>query len=116
MQSKAGSVEAYLMEQPEASRKALRTVRGLIRKAAPKAKEAMGSGMATYSTRDAMLFALAAQKNYLALYVCDTPLVAKHRARLGAVDCGKSCIRFKRLEDLNLDAVTALLTEAAGKA
>jgi uncharacterized protein DUF1801 len=75
----------------------------------------MGIGMATYSWRKSMLFALAAQKKYLALYVCDTPLVAKHRARLGAVDCGKSCIRFKSLDDLNLDGVEALLAEAAEK-
>ncbi len=112
MQSKATTVAAYLKEQPEPSRKALRTLRGMIRKAAPRAKEAMGYGMATYTTSDGKGFALAAQKNYLALYV-SPPLVAKHRARLGAVDCGKCCIRFRRVEDLNLDAVAALLAEAA---
>ena len=115
MQSKAGTVAQYLKEQPEERRRALGTIRRMIRKAAPGAKETMGVGMATYSWRKSMLFALAAQKKYLALYVCDTPLVAKHRARLGAVDCGKSCIRFKNLDDLDLDGVEALLTEAARK-
>lgn len=115
MQSKATTVAAYLKEQPEETREALGTIRRMIRKAAPGAREAMGSGMATWSAGHRMLFAMARQKNYLALYVSDTPLVAKHRARLGTVDCGKSCIRFKRLEDLDLDGVGALLEEAAKK-
>jgi uncharacterized protein YdhG (YjbR/CyaY superfamily) len=113
MQSKATTVAAYLKEQPEATRAALGTIRRMIRKAAPGAREEMGSGMATWSAGHRMLFALARQKNYMALYVSDTPLVAKHRARLGAVDCGQSCIRFRRLDDLNLAAVGALLAEAA---
>ncbi len=115
MQSKATTVAAYLKQQPEKTREALGTLRRMIREAAPNAKEAMGSGMATWSAGHRLLFAVARQKNYLALYVCDTPLVAKHRARLGTVDCGKSCIRFKRLDDLDLDGVEALLAEAAKK-
>ncbi len=113
MPSKATTVAAYLKKQPEETREALGALRRLIRKAAPRARESMGHGMATWSAGHRMLFALARQRNHLALYVCDTPLVAKHRARLGTVDCGKSCIRFKRLEDLDLDGVGALLTEAA---
>ncbi|HEV8197588.1 MAG TPA: DUF1801 domain-containing protein [Gemmatimonadales bacterium] len=115
MPSKTLTVAAYLREQPADTREALGTIRRMIRKAAPRAREAMGHGMATWSAGHRMLFALARQRNYLALYVGDTPLVAKHRARLGAVDCGKSCIRFKHLDDLDLEGVGALLEEAAGK-
>ena len=113
MPSKATTVAAYLKKQPEETREALSTLRRMIREAAPGAREAMGHGMATWSAGHRMLFAVAKQKNYLALYICDTPLVAKHRARLGAVDCGKSCIRFKHLDDLDLEGVGALLAEAA---
>ncbi len=113
MHSKATTVAAYLKAQPEESREALGTLRRMIRKAAPRAKESMGYGMATWSAGHRMLFALANQKKHLALYIGDTPLVAKHRSRLGVVDCGKSCIRFKRLDDLDLDGVGALLAEAA---
>jgi uncharacterized protein YdhG (YjbR/CyaY superfamily) len=113
MRSRSQTVAAYLREQPEDTREALGTIRQMIRDAAPGAKEAMGHGMATWSAGHRLLFALARQRKYLALYVSDSPLVAKHRARLGAVDCGRSCIRFKRLEDLDLDGVGALLSEAA---
>jgi hypothetical protein len=40
-----------------------------------------------------------------------TGLVEKHRAALKHLDVGKSCIRFKRLEDLPLDTITQILTE-----
>jgi uncharacterized protein YdhG (YjbR/CyaY superfamily) len=113
--SKTLTVAAYLREQPADTREALGTIRRMIRKAAPRAREAMGHGMATWSAGHRMLFALARQRTYLALYVGDTPLVAKHRARLGVVDCGTSCIRFKHLDDLDHEGVGALLEEAAGK-
>ena len=57
------------------------------------------------------LCALASQKNYMALYVCESDLVKAHFAQLGKVSCGKGCIRFKRLTDLNLSTVERLLRE-----
>lgn len=114
MQSKARTVAKYLKAQSAASREALSTLRRTIRRAAPNAREAMLYGMPAYSVGPRMVAAMAAQKNYVALYVCDIPLVAKHRAKLGAVDCGKSCIRFKHIDDLDLEAVKVMLEEAAG--
>jgi uncharacterized protein YdhG (YjbR/CyaY superfamily) len=111
--SKATTVAAYLKAQPVETREALGTLRQMIREVAPGARESMGYGVATWSAGHRMLFAMARRKNHMALYVGDTPLVAKHRARLGAVDCGRGCIRFKRLEDLDLDGVGALLLEVA---
>jgi uncharacterized protein YdhG (YjbR/CyaY superfamily) len=57
------------------------------------------------------LCVLASQKNYLALYVCEGDIVKAHLAQLGKVSCGKGCIRFKRLGDLNLNAVESILRE-----
>lgn len=56
---------------------------------------------------------LASQKNYISLYVCaieDGKYIAEeHKAELGKVSVGKSCIRFKKLEDLNLDGLKNVL-------
>jgi hypothetical protein len=41
----------------------------------------------------------------------DTALVAKHKQELKHLDCGKSCIRFKRFEDLPLDTIRRILEE-----
>ncbi len=63
------------------------------------------------------IIALASQKNYISLYVCCITdgqyLAEKSKDKLGKVSVGKSCIRFKKLEDLNLDAIKELLQEAA---
>lgn len=59
---------------------------------------------------------LANQKNYISLYVsCVSDdgnyLAEQYGKRLGKVSCGKSCIRFKKLEDLNLDEIANILRE-----
>lgn len=63
------------------------------------------------------LIAIAPQKNYLALYVCavkDGKYLAEiYDKKLGKVNCGKSCIRFKNFEALNLPNITELLKDAA---
>jgi hypothetical protein len=61
--------------------------------------------------RLAILCALASQKNYMALYVCESDIVKAHLPQLGKVSCGKGCIRFKRLTDLNLSSVESILRE-----
>jgi uncharacterized protein YdhG (YjbR/CyaY superfamily) len=111
VQSKATTVDAYLDEAPKERRAALDTLRQLIRKLAPKAVESMQYGMATYHVNDGMACALASQKQYMALYVGGDGPLDNHRAALGKLNCGKGCIRFKKLEDLPLDTITAILKE-----
>jgi uncharacterized protein YdhG (YjbR/CyaY superfamily) len=110
MQSKAATAKAYLDELPEDRRKALSKLRTLIRKTAPDAVEEMQYGMIVY-TMGSVLFGLASQKGYMALYA-DTVVVEAHRHRLGKLNCGKSCIRFRNLDELPLDAVTDILAES----
>jgi uncharacterized protein YdhG (YjbR/CyaY superfamily) len=87
----------------------LSELRALIHRVAPKTVEAMQYGLPAFGD----LCALASQKNYMALYVCESDLVKAHLAQLGKVSCGKGCIRFKRLTDLNLSTVESLLREIA---
>ena len=68
-------------------------------------------GMPTYSLGK-ILCALASEKEYMSLYVCDSEVVDGHRPRLGTLSCGKGCIRFKKLEQLPLDVVSDILREA----
>jgi uncharacterized protein YdhG (YjbR/CyaY superfamily) len=56
------------------------------------------------------LCALASQKHYMSLYM-DAQLVEQHRAELAGLSVGKSCIRFKKLEDLPLHVIEAILLE-----
>jgi len=62
------------------------------------------------------VIALASQKNYISLYICAVDgneyVAEKYKDTLGRVDVGKSCIRFKMIDDLDLDAVKQVLIEA----
>ena len=107
MQSKAATISEYLEELPPDRRSALNELRSLIHRVAPGTVEAMQYGLPAFGD----LCAMASQKNYLALYVCESDVVAAHLPELGKVSCGKGCIRFKRLDDLNLNAVESILRE-----
>ena len=114
MKSNAGTVSAYLEKLPADRRKALETLRGMIEKAAPKAKGSMKIGFPSWEA-NGPLFALASRHFGMELYVAEADLVAKRKKTLGDVEVGTTCIRFKRIEDLNLAIVEALLVEASDR-
>ncbi|MBP7949371.1 MAG: DUF1801 domain-containing protein [Verrucomicrobiales bacterium] len=107
MQSQASTIDAYLNELTPDRRAAVEALRGLIHRVAPGTVEAMQYGLPAFGD----LCALASQKDYLSLYVCEGDVVKAHLADLGKVNCGKGCIRFKRLADLNLGAVERILRD-----
>jgi hypothetical protein len=63
------------------------------------------------------IIALANQKNYVSIYVCALEngqyLAEKYKNELGHVSVGKSCIRFKRLDQINLPTLKTLIQKAA---
>ena len=125
MKSSAKTVEQYLKQLPADRQKALRAVRHVIRKNLPKGyEEAMGFGMIsyqvplsvvpdTYNGQPLCYAGLASQKNHMALYLMsiygDKATEKWFRDRFKAsgkkLDCGKSCVRFRKLEDLPLDVI-----------
>lgn len=129
VQSAAKSVNDYLSELPEERRKVVETLRKLIRKNIPKGYvEEMGFGMLcyniplkrypnTYNGQPLGYVSLAAQKNYFSLYLIgpyiDPALDAMLKegfAKEGKkLDMGKSCVRFKQLDDLALDAIANVI-------
>ena len=66
---------------------------------------------------DAHLLALASNKQYISLYVLcttdDAYLAESYADRLPKAKIGKSCVRFKRTSDVDLDALRELIGEAA---
>jgi hypothetical protein len=67
------------------------------------------------STLGEVLCSFASQKNYLALYISAGDVVEAHRAELRKLNCGKRCIRFRKLDGLPLDVVAVILQEGASK-
>lgn len=128
MQSKATTVAAYLKSLPPERNKALSAVRKAIKANLPKGyAETMQYGMigyvvplklypAGYHTGKSVPLpyaSLASQKGHMSLYLFGCYMEPKDAARLTRefnargkkLDMGKSCVRFKTLEDLPLDVI-----------
>ena len=123
--SKAATVDAYLAELPPERRAVMARVRDALNAVMPAGyREGMGYGMMgwvvplevypdTYNKQPLAYAGLAAQKNNYSLYLncvySDPSRAERLRAAAAAIggklDMGKSCIRFKRIEDLPLGAI-----------
>ena len=68
------------------------------------------------SEGDWMIIGLASQKNYISLYICSMEdgeyLAEKYKDELPKADIGKSCIRFKKFEDIDLEVLKKLILKA----
>jgi uncharacterized protein YdhG (YjbR/CyaY superfamily) len=103
-------VDEYLAGLEPDRREALAELRALVQEEAPGAVETMKYRMPTYEVQGGVLCAFASQKQYMSLYM-DTGLVEEHRAELGGLSVGKSCIRFRKLDKLPLETVRTMLRE-----
>ena len=114
MTTQIPEVDQYLENLPPDRRTALTQLRSLVIDVVPDAVETLKYKMPTYTYGDHVLCAFASQKRYVSLYV-DIELLEKHRQELEHLDLGKSCIRFKRIEQLPLDVVRTILSETVAK-
>jgi Domain of unknown function (DU1801) len=124
----ANSVESYLAHVVPERQDVINFLHDFIQKSAPSLKphfayNMLGYGSFEYFDKRAKenkswpVVALASQKNYISLYVCAIDgqqyVAEKYADQLGKVNVGRSCIRFKKLDDLQLDVVRKVLKEAA---
>ena len=117
--------DEYIASLPPERREAISTVREVVRANLPAGyEEGMQFGMIgwyiplerypeTYNRQPLGLAALASQKHYMSLYLntvyadpeTERWFKDRYRASGKKLDMGKSCVRFKRLEDLPLDLI-----------
>jgi hypothetical protein len=123
--SNAATVQEYLDELPEDRRAVISAVRDVILQNLPEGyQECLSFGMIgyvlplerypdTYNGQPLAYVGLAAQKNYYAVYLtCVYQDPGKEAWLRNAfqkagrkLDMGKSCVRFKKLQDLPLDVI-----------
>ena len=122
-----GTLEEYLTTLDGARRADVGRLCALIAEAAPDLEvdvSASGVGFGPFHYRyasgregDSHLLSVVNRKQYISLYVnCvhDGAYIAERYAdRLPKADVGRSCVRFKRLDDLDLDVLRQLAGEAA---
>lgn len=125
MRSEAATVGEYLDGLPPDRREAIGTVRDAILANLPEGyEEVMRWGMITYEVplsvqpdtyngQPLMYAALASQKNHMAVYLTGVyaddeareSFLEAYRATGKRLDMGKSCIRFRKLENLPLEII-----------
>lgn len=126
MSADVASVDAYVAQLPDDRRELIATVLDLVRRAMPAGyQEAVAYGMvtwsvplerypSTYNKKPLQYVALASQKNYCSLYLmslysgsdAERGFREKWEAGGRKLDMGKSCLRFKRIKDLDLELLT----------
>lgn len=123
----AKSVSEYIKALPKERKEPILFLHKFIQATAPKFKpyfsyNMLGYGKFKYKNYkkeiiDWPIVALASQKNYISVYVCAIDngkyVAEKYKSKLGKVSVGKSCIRFKKIEDVNLSVLKEVLKKAA---
>lgn len=125
---KATTVAEYLAAIPPERKAIINFLHDFIRKTVPKLKvhfayNMLGYGSFPYKSHKGKIMewpviSLANQKNYVSLYVCSISkgkyLAEYYKKDLGSkVSVGKSCIRFRKIEDIHLPTLKKVLQLAA---
>lgn len=119
----AKTIKEYIEALPDERRAQIKFLDSFIKKNAPKLKPHFSYNMLGYGgfkyvnyKKETVYWptiALASQKNYISLYVCSVEkgkyVAETNKAQLGKVSVGKSCIRFKKIEDLNLKTLAKVI-------
>jgi hypothetical protein len=119
----AKTPEEYIAKIDEPRKSEINELHQLIVKTAPQLKPFMISGMIGYgkyhykyaSGREGewCTIALASQKNYISVYVCvmngEHYLAEDYKSKLPKANIGKSCIRFKKIADIDLEVLKDLI-------
>ncbi|HEX8151594.1 MAG TPA: DUF1801 domain-containing protein, partial [Thermoanaerobaculia bacterium] len=131
--STATTVDAYLAGLPDADRETLAAVRNAIKDNLPAGyEERINFGMIsyeiplsrypkTYNKQPLTYAALAKQKNYFAVYLMGVYASEAEAQRFRdeyqksgkKLDMGKSCVRFKKLDDLPLELIGKTIASVA---
>jgi hypothetical protein len=123
----ARTPQQYMARLDEPRRSQVRELHELVRATVPTLRPHMQAGMIGYGSYqyrgasgregDWPVIAVASNVRYISLYVMatvgDAYLAETYRDRLPKASIGRSCVRFRRLEDLDRATLTQLLREGA---
>lgn len=125
--TKAKTVTEYIAAIAEPRRSEVKQLHAFIKKAVPKLKPFLLYGMIGYGPfhykypsgreGDWARISLASQKNYISIYICGIKnrkyVAESNKHLLPNASIGKSCIRFKKIADLDLKNLKKVIIEGA---
>ena len=117
----------YIAALEEPRRSDVAALDRLVRKAAPRLKPVIQGGMLGYGPfhykypsgreGDAARISIASNTGYISLYALAADsrgyVAERYQERLPAAKIGRSCVRFRRFEDLDAGALSDLVAEVA---
>jgi len=123
--TEAGTAKEYIEGLKEPRRSEMRELHKLITKTAPKLKPKMWGGMIGYGSYhyryatgregDWFVVGLMSRKQGISFYSCLSDgkqyIAEKHKEDLPKADIGRSCIRFKRLADVDQRVLAKIIKE-----
>lgn len=122
----AKTPEEYIETLEEPRKSEIKKLHEFIKKAVPDLEPFIINGMIGYgkmhykgktSKGEWCTIGLAPQKNYISIYLCVAEnggyLAEKRKDVLGKASIGKSCIRYKKVEDIPLENLGKVLQEGA---
>ena len=127
-ETSAQTPDEYIERLEEPRRSDIRAVHDIIRREAPQLEPHIASGMLAYgryqykgkskgAEGEWFHIGLASNKRYISLYVMAADgsgyLAESYKERLPKADIGRSCVRFKRLSDLDSGALRELISSGA---
>ena len=133
VRSSAATVEEYLDELAPDRREQIKAVRSVVLDNLPEGyNESMNWGMITweipldrypktYNKQPLMYAALASQKNYMSLYLMcvythegtQTEFERRFKDSGKKLNMGKSCVRFKKVDDLPMDLIAETIASTS---
>jgi hypothetical protein len=119
--------EEYINKLAEPRKSDVAALDALIRKSAPKLQPFIHKGMVAYgplqykyaSGREGDWFriAVASNANHLSLYICANDeggyIAERYKEALPKASIGRSCVRFRKLSDLDQTALRKMIREGA---
>jgi len=128
-QLKVSTPAEYIAKLKEPRRAEVAALDALIRKTAPRLKPFIHGGMLGYGPfhykyasgreGDSFRIGVASNANYISLYICASDgkeyVAERYKKALPKANIGRSCVRFKRLGDLDPGALKKLIREGAAR-
>ena len=125
--SSAATPADYIAGVDDKRRPDIQRLHELVCEVAPELEPTMEFGMLGYGKLhyhyasgregDWIKIGIASNKQYISLYCCAADergyVAERYRERLPKANIGKSCVRFKRLNDLDEDVLRALIRDCA---
>lgn len=111
MKYEVSTIEQYIEVIPADRKEVVLKLISIVKEYFPSIKGTLKYAMPTFHP----VCAIASQKHHISLYINRVDLIQKYRGELGELKVEKSCIRFKRMDQLPEKAIRLIFDEIAKK-